>query len=144
VKPVPRRRVLQTSGVALSVIGSGCTGIQNGESQNTEIDRIEVVNKVPNQQAIQILLVEDGDPKYWKSANVGPYSEDENELGTVVITDLPSEQGEYTLYTWLDDQSRSEWSHYDFSEDDLECADILVMIEEGSNTSIHISNCSDD
>ncbi|MBZ6495547.1 hypothetical protein [Natrinema longum] len=144
-----RRKVLQVCGVALGVVGAGCSTFQTNTTE-TRIGEITVINQVAQSDTVHLLLIEDSNPIYWDSIEVEPNSGREGVVESKSVQNYPTEPGKYALYAWLDDQSRSEWEQVDLTESDSSCLDITIMVDSAENERdgliriLTFSECADD
>ncbi|APX95653.1 hypothetical protein [Natronorubrum daqingense] len=122
-----RRRLLQVSGVSLVAAGAGCVSLQSLGSEETRLERLEVVNSDTTAYTIHVLMAENGDPAYFDSQELDARSDDGDEAGNVVFDGYPDETGSYTIYSWVDDQPPEEWSEFDTTERDA-CTEVTITV----------------
>ena len=141
MSPCTRRRILQLNSVVLGGSLAGCTRSRDEPSSSTTEIRLNVLQAVNRDQqpyTIHVLLVENGEPVYWKSAEVSPYNPAENRLGGGQFEAYPTDPGEYVLYAWRDDQPRDEWRQSDLRDHDAPCANIVIMIGDADTGTVKI------
>ncbi|SIS05565.1 hypothetical protein [Natronorubrum daqingense] len=142
-----RRNVLRIAGVSIATVSAGCASLQNLTSGETRIEGLAIHNTDYEEYTGYVLLVDGEDPVYFDSMELEPFSEEENTAGGGLFEGYPSNPGEYTLYAWLDDQSRSEWAQFDVTERDT-CTKITIIVEgpdrEGEVKIVSTAGCSDD
>lgn len=131
MSPLSRRQLLGVGGAALGTGLAGCSSLgSDGESGTvpTRLSELQVGNRDPHPYTVYVLLVEDGDPRYWNVMDVEAHEDDGSPLPGGEFEGYPTDAGEYALYAWRDDQPRSEWRRYDFREHDAECVNATILV----------------
>lgn len=146
VKSRTRRELLQFTAPGLLPPASGCT-FEN-DSTEVRIAEISIGNRGPTPYSIHVLLLEDGEPVYWRSKEVEEFSDEDDRFGGGELTGVPSDSGTYVLYAWRGDRPRSEREERDLGTNDSSCAAVLILVGSESENgrgeiSIRVSeNCS--
>lgn len=144
---ITRRNTLQFSGAFLALGVAGCTEISPDSSEASRLAGLHVGNYDRESYIVHVLLVEDGEPAYWDKMEIEPV--DEHRLGGGNFDGYPTDPGNYVLYVWRDDQSRSEWTQVDFDNHDRSCLDLTILIgmrgtSAGEITITSTTRCPDE
>lgn len=132
-----RRKALQFSGVCLALGVAGCTETGWNTSEESRLAELHVGNWDSESYTVYVLLVEDDEPVYWDMMEVEPA--DGSHLGSGEFDGFPTDPGDYVLYVWRDDQSRSEWTQLDFNELDRSCLNLTIFIGQRGRSAGEIS-----
>jgi len=138
---LPRRHVLQITGVSIASIGAGCTSVPSLSSEETRIESLRVDNLDTSEYVVYVLLVDENNPIYYDSVEVEAF--DGYTEGREEFEGYPREAGEYTLYVWLEGQSPSEGEQFDVTEMDT-CTEVTALINGEGELGLRFSSCPSD
>lgn len=124
-----RRSVTIFTGCCL-VPFSGCSSF---DSDNIQIGYLAVENEHSDSQEVQVLLVEDGEPVYWRTVSADGFDEEANTVGGKIMDGYPERPGEYVVYATRDGD---EPKKADLTELDSDCCQVIIKIRRDGSISI--------
>lgn len=124
MKPINRRDVLRAGGLTASGMLAGCSSIVSGSSSEIRIGGISVINYHSKPHWAHVLVVEDGEPVFWRSKRLASEYSGKDTGG--LLDGVPEEPGEYVFYIRLDE--REQRKRWDLREEEPDCLSLTANI----------------
>ncbi|MFP8957569.1 hypothetical protein ACLI4Y_12635 [Natrialbaceae archaeon A-CW3] len=141
-----RRRALQCGSVVLAGTLAGCLDRFRSDPETVpRLSQLSVANMDSSPATVSALVLEDGDPVFHDRLEADAL--EGNRAGGGEFDGYPTEPGQYEIYAWYDDQSRSEWGHIDLGDlverysgsNETPCYRVRVRIESASGNDRRLS-----
>ncbi|MCL9815518.1 hypothetical protein [Natronocalculus amylovorans] len=123
-----RRRALRTTAVGATLLLAGCSRFQEPAAEETAIERLSVANFDDESRTVHVLLQKDGEPVYYANERID--ARDQSTTSTIpghTFDDVPNKT-DIKLYTWRDEQPRSEWEVFDTRSYETPCVKLSVHV----------------
>ncbi|WP_460917901.1 hypothetical protein [Salinarchaeum chitinilyticum] len=123
-----RRNVLQAASTSAVVGLAGCSLLADSSSQPPELGSIEVLNDDDSPHTVQVLLLEDGTPVFWRSVRLAGASADASSFAE--FEQQPTGPEPYVIYARLGEASPSAWRRLDVGQYSTACIGISIQVDD--------------
>lgn len=135
---LPRRRFVAIAGGGVASL-SGCAARGSDEIR---IGYLAVESEHAEPQHVQVLLLVDGEPVYWRTVHADGFDEEANAVGGEILADYPDEPDAYVCYAKRN--GGDGWKSADLTELDAGCCQVIVKVRpEGAVSILRSAGCDD-
>ncbi|WP_147299489.1 hypothetical protein [Haloferax sp. Atlit-6N] len=140
---VPRRKVLQLGGAALTTSLAGCTSFF--EQSSTSLSQVEIFNQRPEQHTAHLLIERNDEIVYWSSFELKQAANQQTDItkvdSRVIKDEWPEGSATFAIHVRLDAQT--SWSSLTLDEQDKGCHEVLAVIDRTDEPRVSFFSSND-